>query len=136
MKKIVTGLSLLVTLSLANTYTDKDTNLMWQDDASVETTKKNWNDAIKHCRNLTLAGYSDWRLPNIDELLSITDDTKHDPAIKNGFKNVTADGYWSSSPYVSFALKYAWFVDFKYGYSNWTSTFYSSYLVRCVRDSK
>ena len=29
------------------------------------------NDAINYCKNLTEAGHSDWKLPNIDELRSL-----------------------------------------------------------------
>jgi len=30
-----------------------------------------WNEAISYCRNLNEDGYSDWRLPNIDELRTL-----------------------------------------------------------------
>src|ERR1700730_16317795 len=30
----------------------------------------NWHKAMKHCRNLRLAGYSDWRLATLGELES------------------------------------------------------------------
>lgn len=108
--------------------------LMWQDDTSAETTRKKWQGAIAHCQNLSLAGHSDWRLPNIDELLSITDDTKYDPAIRSEFINVASDFYWSSSPYVS-RPSLAWYVDFKEGGDVWGKESFA-YLVRCVRDSK
>ena len=34
-----------------------DNNLMWQDNKEVTTTKLNWSDAKKYCKNLTFAGY-------------------------------------------------------------------------------
>jgi len=52
-------------------WTDPETRLMW--------TKKdngndvNWQKARIYCRNLRLAGYSDWRLPAIDELSGLYD---------------------------------------------------------------
>ncbi len=112
---------------------DPNTKLMWQDNASVKTTRKDWSEAISYCKNLKFAGFSDWRLPSIDELLSITDDTKYNPAIKDGFLNVTADDYWSSSPDASGSSN-AWSVVFKNGGDGW-GTKSDSYLVRCVRDS-
>ena len=30
-----------------------------------------WNDAVNYCKNLNEGGYSDWRLPNIDELRTL-----------------------------------------------------------------
>lgn len=52
------------------TATDFSTGLMWQY-PSLKTTKL-WVDAIQYCEGLVLAGYSDWRLPNIRELHSIS----------------------------------------------------------------
>ena len=111
---------------------DTKRGLMWQDDRSVTTTKLNWQDAIRYCRNLTFAGYSDWRLPSRMELFLIVDRSRYDPAIKKGFEYVNSDSYWSSTPYVSDS-KYAWYVDFDYGYDDYKT--YENY-VRCVRDSK
>lgn len=112
---------------------DPNTKLMWQDNASVKTTKKDWQGALKYCKNLKFAGFSGWRLPSIDELLSITDDTKYNPAIKNGFLNVTADGYWSSSPDVSDS-SLAWNVYFYFGDDHLDGKS-NSFLVRCMRDN-
>lgn len=53
------------------TITDKATGLVWQkNDISGAV---NWQDAIKYCQDLELAGRSDWRLPNAKELQSIVD---------------------------------------------------------------
>ena len=113
---------------------DSNTKLMWQDNASVKTTKKTWSKAIGYCKNLRFAGHGGWRLPSIDELLSITDDTKYNPAIKDGFLNVSASDYWSSSPDVSDSSD-AWCVNFKGGSNGSWGTKSFSLLVRCVRDN-
>jgi hypothetical protein len=54
-----------------NVWTDPATRLMWtkKDNGS----DVNWQKARNYCRNLRLAGYSDWRLPAIDELSDIYD---------------------------------------------------------------
>ena len=136
MKKSVIFLiaSIISSIALsANTFTDSETGLMWQDNIEARTVTKDWQGAIDYCKNLKLAGYDDWRLPNIDELLSITDDKKSKPAIKNGFKNIVSGDYWSSSSDVSVSSN-AWVVGFYAGGDGWGSKSYS-YLIRCVRDS-
>jgi hypothetical protein len=34
-----------------------------------------WHKAVSYCRNLRLAGYSDWRLATLDELASLVDES-------------------------------------------------------------
>ena len=115
----------------ADTFTDVKTGLTWQDNFASETVEKNWSDAKEYCRNLNLDGYSDWRLPSVKELQSIVDITKHQPAIKSGFKHVTSNGYWSSSQYVSDSSN-AWEVLFDFGFTRNYNKSYENY-VRCVR---
>ena len=110
---------------------DSKTKLMWQDNSDVESNSQNWSNALEYCHNLTLGGYSDWRLPNIRELLSIADKRKYNPAIYSTFKNVVSDYYWSASTYAS-GTSDAWVVGFEYGDEYWGSMSRSTY-VRCVR---
>jgi len=51
------------------TITDYATGLMWQKSDNSEGL--DWKSALSYAENLELAGYSDWRLPNIKELQSI-----------------------------------------------------------------
>jgi len=48
---------------------DPVTNLCWQDPPSGDT--MNWDAAVSHCENLVHGGNEDWRLPDIDELISL-----------------------------------------------------------------
>ena len=41
---------------------------MW---SSLYSDEMDWNDAVSYCNNLTECGYSDWRLPNINELRTL-----------------------------------------------------------------
>jgi hypothetical protein len=110
------------------TVTDNDTGLMWQKEDDGVT--KTWESAI--CEGLSLGGYTDWRLPNIKELESITDDTKNSPAIDSTyFTNTNSSDYWSSTTTAENTSS-AWHVNF---YSGSVNSSYKSggYYVRCVR---
>jgi hypothetical protein len=52
-------------------FRDPATKLMWprQDNGS----NVNWNQANAYCQSLNLAGYSGWRLPIREELVTIYD---------------------------------------------------------------
>lgn len=53
------------------TWTDERTGLMWTtDDTGSDTTL---DQAVYYCRDMTTAGYSGWRLPEIGELQQIYD---------------------------------------------------------------
>jgi hypothetical protein len=52
-------------------WVDPSTGLMWPwRDNGKEVT---WHEAVSYCRNLRLAGFSDWRLATLDELASLVD---------------------------------------------------------------
>lgn len=116
------------------TFIDYDTNLMWQDNVEAKTVQKDWQGAINYCKDLSLAGFNDWRLPKIEELDFIIDDTQYNPAIKLGFENVVGYQYWSSSNSLENS-KSAWYVDFGRGSSSPILKNQNNY-VRCVRDSR
>ena len=110
---------------------DKASGLIWQDNIDAKTIRKNRADAKQYCRRLVFAGYDDWYLPRIKELKSIVDLTKHDPAIRDGFKNIVSTHYWSASPNLSDTMN-SLNLDFKSGQT------YNTYRkgkanVRCVR---
>ena len=109
---------------------DKGTGLMWQDNIDTKTLRKSRYDAKQYCRRLVFANYKDWYLPRIKELESIVD-KKNTPAIKNGFKNVVPDHYWSSSPNLSDIVT-ALNVDFKSG-ETYKNTKKGKGYIRCVR---
>jgi hypothetical protein len=80
------------------TVTDNLTGLMWTKDANMAGAMS-WSDAISYCNNLNYAGYSDWRLPNINELKSLIDAGRYNPALPEDhpFTNVQLSNYWSST---------------------------------------
>ena len=139
MKKKIFGIALLGVLSTLSAGVisqngiakDSVTGLMWQDDNDAQTIKKDWEGAKAYCENLTLGGYSDWRLPNIRELKSITDRTRANPAISPNFTAIASNYYWSSTANASVPSG-AWVVYFGNGNDAWDDKASSNY-VRCVR---
>ncbi|MEN6538889.1 MAG: DUF1566 domain-containing protein [Mizugakiibacter sp.] len=95
------------------TVTDTTTGLMWSK-GTVGDASICWNDADTACRELTLAGHRDWRLPTRAELLSLVDDTRHDPAIDSSIFECHPSWYWTSTP-TAWASSCAWLVSFSYG---------------------
>ena len=124
------------------TVTDQKTSLVWQkcglgrnndascsDDAGVADTEI-WSAALSYCNGLGLASKT-WRLPNVNELKSIVDETKSNPAIDTTYFPATvAHFYWSASTLVA-DTAYAWGVDFPDGLM-YTTTKTTNLYVRCV----
>lgn len=121
------------------TVTDTVTGLMWQQQDDNQT--RNWEGAITYCEGLSLAGFTDWRLPDVMELASITDDSNA-PAIDSiAFPGTNSsnyfDYYWSSTSYASNS-SFAWHVAFGTGRVDKGDSINgnkaNSYYVRCVHN--
>jgi hypothetical protein len=115
------------------TITDNATGLEWVADptaAGVGGTYS-WADAITACEDLTYAGHSDWRLPNVKELQSIVDFSRVAPAIDTTYFTSESGNYWSSTTYADGAIS-AWFVNFSNGGVNGVDKTFP-YFVRPVR---
>ena len=76
---------------------DSSTNLLWQKNSKPV---KNWKDALAYCQNLEYAGYSDWRLPNKNELITLVDYSQADPA--SLFPGMTSKTLLTSTSQVSY----------------------------------
>ena len=58
-------------------WVDPSTGLMW---AGKDNGKDvSWKNAVKYCRDLRLAGFSDWKLAALDELEAIYDGGANSP---------------------------------------------------------
>lgn len=125
---------------------DSITGLQWQDDSDVINVTQNWEGAKKYCENLTLDGYSDWRLPNIYEIATLIDNTKTKaPYIIDGFTNVDSIFSWSSTPNARKVEEkgggWAWGVSYLNGDITWDNTddkddWARGSYTRCVRDKE
>ena len=95
-----------------DTVTDTCTGLMWQQNtADIDGggfnpdpgsgDRVSWCDALAYCEGLTLAGESDWRLPNVLEAQSIADYSLSAPAVDTNIFGVALAGsvaaYWTST---------------------------------------
>jgi hypothetical protein len=128
------------------TVTDNLTGLMWMKDANFivaccpecefvaaipeEQGAVLWNEALDIVSGINngtyskcSAGYNDWRLPNIKELLSLIDFSQCAPPLPSGhpFDNVQKWNYWSSTTSACFNDT-AWRVDMYRGLVSETTT--------------
>ncbi|MCI5196181.1 MAG: DUF1566 domain-containing protein [Candidatus Electrothrix sp. AW5] len=141
------------------TITDTKTGLMWKrcpEGLSGKNCEKgkakeySWNDAVKRFKNVSYAGYDDWRMPTIDELKTLVYCSKGVKNKKNGecnkgstkptinqkaFPNTTSwPPYWSSSPNANYSA-IALYVHFSNG-NSYNVNRNNSYAVRLVRSGQ
>ena len=105
-------------------WIDSSTGLMWPaKDSGKELT---WHQAVNYCRDLRLSGYSDWRLPTLDELASLVDKNARAPRrvgnseivtlgrLVRGNLSLTGDPWSSNREKDRFGHPYGpgWFFDF------------------------
>jgi hypothetical protein len=112
--------------------TDNLTGLMWVSAPSV--TAATWTAALTSANDLMLCGFSDWRLPNVNEIESLVNSEVASQANflnTQGFTGVQASYYWSSSTYGGNA-RVAWIVSLGTG-SVESSVKSSSYFAWPVR---
>ncbi len=84
-----------------NLVKDRLTGLNWTRSADICAGKVVWLEALAAVRDLNrerLGGFSDWRLPNINELESLVDCSRYDPALPYGHPFLEVrEFYWSST---------------------------------------
>jgi hypothetical protein len=131
-------------------WTDPSTGLMWAGkDNGKDVT---WKNAVRYCRDLRLAGYSDWRLASIGELVGIYDKDANAPGLAGpSGKGTTATWHvkgnlfltgnqWSSTQLLddrSHPSGWASRFDFNEGrvFNGDEITFYTNKRALCVRGS-
>ncbi|MCP4375557.1 MAG: DUF1566 domain-containing protein, partial [bacterium] len=91
---------------------DLESGLTWQQ--ADDGVGRNWQEALAYCEDLTLAGSSSWRLPNVKELQSIVDYTRDYPALDTGTftQNDPAGWFWSSTTHAGRNGSFAAYVCF------------------------
>ena len=95
------------------TITDNNSGLIWQ--KAQPSSTMTWEEALNYASTLSLAGKSDWRLPNIKEIQSLNDPKLYKPSFNKAyFTNVLSGDYWSSTTQVNAPSK-AWDINVDYG---------------------
>ena len=97
--------------------TDNLTGLMWAKSVTLGG-QKTWQQALDYVASINggagLCGYSDWRMPNVNELESLVNAEQPDTAAwlnGEGFTIEQLDNcYWSSTTAVRDLTGYAWYV--------------------------
>jgi hypothetical protein len=130
-------------------WIDPSTGLMWAGKDNGRDVR--WSNALKYCRDLRLAGYSDWRLATIDELQGIFDKSAEAPGLagKHGDEpftfHVKGNLFLTGNQWSSDRLNddrghpsgYAWRFDFTNGFRFSGDQIGYAYFLRamCVRRS-
>jgi hypothetical protein len=104
------------------TVTDGRTGLTWEQAPSSDTMSQ--PDSVRYAGSLSLAGFTDWRLPSQDELSSLVDPDEPDIAAwltSHGFKGITPADYWTATLFLFMGYDdadhtYAYVVDMSDGW--------------------
>ncbi len=119
---------------ISSVTVDNRTGLMWLTNPNTDAglgASKTWGNAVTACLNLNYAGYTDWRLPNAKELLSLLVYSQAEVIDHRYFPGLGSNGYWASTTCAA-ATSEAWVVSFGSGiaghYGNTVS-----YYTTCVR---
>ncbi len=105
------------------TWKDPKTGLIWEKFGSKK--EMPWEEAFKYAEKLG----DGWRLPTVQELFSLIDFIKGNPACK--ITNTYPSSYWSSTIFMG-NIKCAWYVNFNYGHMRYSGKNFN-YYVRCVK---
>ena len=104
-------------------------HLVWDRHESAE--RHTHKDAIAAAAAVTAGGWTDWRLPTIDELAGLADRSRYNPAIDTRYFATNGTWCWSSTDDASDPA-YAWSVTFRYGSVYYLHRDYGGF-VRAVR---
>jgi hypothetical protein len=122
------------------TVTDSSTGLLWQRCTAGQKSADfycsgnarlyKWQEAISYCKDLSLAGRRDWRLPSHAELQTLIKEDSRPAIDSNAFPNTLSNVYWSSTTHAQLTSS-AWYVAFDLGSVYYAGKTYN-YYVRCV----
>ena len=113
---------------------DQTTGLMWQQDGS--NMKLDFSNAEAYLDSLneqTYAGFSDWRLPTVEELASLIEPVGANEFLFIDKRFSSAQSHcWTNDRKQQHPIKFLWVVNFSQG-GIYSDSWRSSYFVRAVR---
>jgi len=113
------------------TIKDNFTGLTWQKIQSPDTLS--WENALIYASGLSLGGKHDWRLPDVKELQSLNDISRHNPSVNTTcFTSISSGKYWTSTTLLQPTPVKAWTWDVAYGIVSYNEKT-SRQNVLCVR---
>lgn len=105
-----------------DTVQDSESGFEWQ---LKDAGKMRWRDGVNYCKDLSLAGKNDWRLPSRKEL-------EKAPKLAKHFVDLESVFYWTATDYEPDREK-SWLINLLYGFVAYDNGGYS-YNIKCVRD--
>ena len=109
--------------------TDNLTGMMWV--RSPDSATRTWQQSLDYANGLNLCGYTDWRLPNVNELESLINVEQPNSSAAwlntQGFNNVKFASYWASTTN-TYKTYFAWIVSMGYGYMDNNNKSVSGYF--------
>lgn len=118
-----------------NIVIDTNTGLMWQKTTATGEDGKGYTfeQALIYCHNLNISGYTDWRLPSKNEIMTIVNYSNQRPTIQTDFFPDTKSSFYWTSTTQSNNSSIAWSIDFSSGAMDFSRGKKSNYFVRAVR---
>jgi len=115
---------------------DLATGLMWAMDDNeagcFNGIAQAWATMLSYIASLDFAGFTDWRVPNVKELMSIVDYSQENPSIDIGFFYACLSANYCSSTTVNNYPDSIFYVSFLFGVIGYAPKS-SSYQLRSVR---
>ena len=78
---------------------DNQTGLIWEQAPDLDHDV--WSRSVERCATKTVGGKHGWRAPTIQEMKTLVDPARKDPALPPGhpFSNIKSAIYWTATPH-------------------------------------
>ncbi len=107
---------------------DRKSGLMWQKGGSDNMSFKNAKEWVEQ---LDFAGFDDWRLPTLEEAMSLMEPEQNNHRYIDPIFDSKQYRIWTADQFKGAAAQ--WVVDFYDGYCGWSGVYYGLNYVRAVR---